>query len=55
MKQVELIEHKCGEDLVEKVNKRLVELADCNPSIQFIELYGNSQVEAYITYEAKEK
>ena len=50
MRQVEQIENKCGEDLVDLVNKRLSELATCKPSVQFVELHGNAQVVAYISY-----
>jgi len=50
MRQVELIENGCGKDLIDLVNKRLSELANCKPSVQFVELYGNSQVVAYISY-----
>ena len=50
MRQVERIDSKCGEGLVELVNKRLSELTNCKPSVQFVEIYGNAQVVAYISY-----
>ena len=50
MRQVEEIKNKCGEDLIELVNKRLAELASCKPNVQFVELCGNHEVIAYISY-----
>ena len=52
MRQVEEIDVQCGVDLIETVNKRLAALTGCNPTVQFLELYGNAHVIAYITYDS---
>jgi len=55
MKHVEEIESDCKNSVVDLVNERLVKLRYSEVTVQFVELYGNNRVVAYLTIGDRDK